>query len=146
VVGLIVLLAYLPGCNLLKEDRFAIILADTGEILLTESDIAAYHSDGTLDLNENGIKKWNTHLTYPGKVPNGVLYSREFIIRIGAKEICRGKFWSNVSSASVDGIVILDSLFKLDDENHTIKIQATYPWGEPLPDSISSELDRFFTD
>ena len=145
VVTSILVFAQISGCGLLKEDRFAIILADTGEILLTESDIEAYHSDGTLDLNENGMKKWNSHLTYPG-IPKlkETLYQREFIIRIDEKEICRGKFWSMVSSASINDIVILDSLMKMDDDYHSIWIRSTYPSGKPLADSISSELDRFF--
>ncbi len=147
VVISILFFAQISGCGLLKEDRFAIILADTGEILLTESDIAAYHSDGTIDLSRKGIEKWNSYHTYPD-IPKlaETLYQKEFIIKIDGEEICRGKFWSMVSSASVNGIVILDSLFKLDSENRSIQIQSAYPWRESLPDSISSELDRFFGD
>ncbi len=140
----VLLAAQVSGCGLLKEN-FAIVLADTGETILTERHIAAYHSDGTIDLNQKGIEKWNSYHTYPD-IPKlaETLYQKEFIIKINGKEICRGKFWSMVSSQSVEGIVILDSLFKLDDEIHTIKIQATYPWGEPLAPAVSSELERFF--
>ena len=141
----ILLIAQLTGCSLLKDGNFAIILADTGEIVLTENDVAAYHTGGTLDLNDKGIEKWNSFLTYQG-IPklNGTLYNREFTISIQGKELCQGKFWSNVSSANVNGIVILDSLLKMDNKNHSIQIQSTYPGKGLLGDSISSELDQFF--
>ncbi len=140
----VLLAAQVSGCGLLKEN-FAIVLADTGETILTERHIAAYHGDGTIDLNQKGIEKWNSYHTYPDipKLAN-TLYNKEFIIKIDGKELCRGKFWSNVSSASVDGIVILDSLFRMDDKNHSIQIQFSYPGRGPLPNSINSELDLFF--
>jgi hypothetical protein len=140
----ILLAAQFSGCGLLKEN-FDIVLADTGETMLTEKHIAAYHSDGTIDLNQNGIEKWNSYHTYPGIPKLGeTLYQKEFIIKIDGKEICRGKFWSAVSSQTVEGIVILESLFKLDKDHQSIRIQSAYPWNKPLDASISSELDRFF--
>jgi hypothetical protein len=133
------------ACSLLKEGNFAIVLTGTGETVLTELDVAAYHTDGTLDLNQRGIENWNSHRSVqdPPKLADS-LYNKEFIIKIDGKEVCRGKFWSNVSSASVDGFVILDSLFKLDDNNHSIQIQSTYPGRGPLPDPLGSELAAFF--
>ena len=141
----IALFAQLAGCSLLKEGNFAIVLAGTGETALTEQDVEAYHSGGTIDLNQKGIEKWNSRFTY-ADIPKlaDSLYNKEFIIKIDEKEICRGKFWSNVASASVDGIVILDSLFKMDEINHSIRIQPSYPGRGTLPDSISSPLATFF--
>jgi hypothetical protein len=142
----VLLFTQVLGCGLLKDGNFAIILTDTGEKVLTERDVASYHSDGTLDLNDKGIEKWNSYLIYRGTPKlDGTLYNRNFTINIENKEICRGKFWSNVSSASVEGIVILDSLMKLNNERHSIQIQSFYPPRGPLPESVSSRLNGFFS-
>lgn len=126
---------------------FAIYLADSGELLLSENEIRTYHSDNsTLELNENGIKKWNSHLTYQNTPELAdSLFSREFILKIEGKEICRGQFWSHASSASYSGIVILDSLFKLDSSHNVLSIKSDYPsMSGALDPSISSELNQFF--
>ncbi len=128
------------------KSAFALVLADTGEVLLTENDVAAYHSDnGTLELNQSGIEKWNSHLTYQG-IPKlaDSLYSREFSIQVDGEEVCRGKFWSGVSSASVSGVVIFDSLFRLDNERNFVWIKSGYPWGNALDPSIDAELAHVF--
>ena len=127
-----------------SQVRFALILADTGEVLLTENDVAAYFSDNhTLTLYSSGIDKWNSHLTYRD-IPKLAesLFKREFVIEVDGIEICRGKFWSGVSSASVDGVVILDSLFRLDPDRNSIWIESGYPAGGPLDPSVSSAIDR----
>jgi hypothetical protein len=76
------------------------------------------------------------------------LFSREFIIKIEGKEICRGRFWSGASSNRYSGITILDSLFKLDvDKNNTLHITLDYSAGGILSTSypaIQSELVNFF--
>jgi hypothetical protein len=135
------------SCSTGQKEGFAIYLADSGELLLSENEIAAYHGDNsTLELNENGIKKWNSHLTSQD-IPKleDSLYSRDFILKIEGREICRGKFWSNVSSASYSGVVILDSLFKLDSGRNILWIRSDYPGrSEVLNPAISSELNRFF--
>ena len=152
---LVAAVALLAGCVAQHESAatavsagsmFALVLADSGEVLLTEIDVEAYHSDnGTLELNKSGIEKWNSHLTYQS-VPKlaDSLFSREFTIQIEGKEICRGKFWSNLSSASVSGVVILDSLFKLDTERNFIWLKSSYPWDNALDPSINSEMARVF--
>jgi hypothetical protein len=135
------------SCSIGQKEDFAIYLADSGEIVLSENEIKTYHRDNnTLELNENGMKKWNSHLTYQG-IPKlaDSLFSREFIIKIEGKEICRGKFWSGVSSASYSGVVILDSLFKLDSSHNILWIKSDFPGRSgALDTSISSELNRFF--
>ncbi len=122
---------------------FALVLADTEEVLLTESDVTAYYSDNqTFTLNDRGIEKWNAHMTYPG-IPKlaDTLYQREFVIRVDGKDLCRGKFWSGVSSQSVDGIVIMDALFRLSSDRNVIWIKSEYPGGSRgLDTSINSAL------
>jgi hypothetical protein len=147
ITVLLCLILLSTSCGVGQKEGFAIYLADSGELLLSENEIAAYHRDNnTLELNENGIKKWNSHLTYQD-IPKlaDSLYSRDFILKIGRREICQGKFWSNVSSASYSGVVILDSLVKLDSSQNILWIRSDYPiTGETLNPTISTELSRFF--
>ena len=150
---IISLTAILLGCNSEQHSDFAIILADTGEVLLNEDDIAYFIDEDTVfsgssafELNRRGMEKWNSHLTYQG-IPklNETLFSREFFIEIDGKEICRGKFWSGVSSSIYSGVIIFDSLFKLDgDEYKTIWLRSDNPGDGLLESSIRSELVRFF--
>jgi len=156
VLSLAVLLVplLLSSCRTAEQDAsrtsaasqaaFAIVLADAGEVLLTGNDVAAYYSDNhTLALNTGGIEKWNSHLTYGG-IPKLAesLFQREFIIEAEGKEICRGKFWSGVSSASVNGVVILDSLFRLDLDRNAIWIESGYPAGGALDPTVNAALER----
>jgi hypothetical protein len=146
VACVLLLIAVATGCAGTPEERFQVILADTGETVLSERDIATYRGDGVLELNQRGVDKWNSFLTYRDTPKLGeTLHNREFVIKIDDKEICRGKFWSMVSSASVNGVVILDSLWKLDSQNATLEIQSTYPGRDPLQPAISAALDEFFT-
>ena len=55
------------------------------------------------------------------------LFSRDFQIRINEEVIYEGKFYSAVSSMSYPGIVILDSLWKMDNQHNTIQIDFGYP-------------------
>jgi hypothetical protein len=136
------------SCNVGQKEGFGIYLVDSGELVLSERDIKAFHSaDNTFELNENGIKKWNSHLTSKTepKLADS-LFSRDFVLKIEGQEICRGKFWSMVSSASYSGVVILDALFELDSSHNIIWIQSDYPGSRmgSLDTAISSELIRFF--
>lgn len=136
------------SCNVRQKEGFGIYLSDSGELVLSEHDVKAFHSaDNTLELNENGIEKWNSYLTYQTvpKLANS-LFSRDFVMKIEGQEICRGKFWSNVSSASYSGVVITDALFKLDSNRNLLKIESGYPssYMGSLDATTSSELVRFF--
>jgi hypothetical protein len=114
-----------------EEDAgFGIYLLDTGELVLSEDHVRAYYQDShTIELNEEGIMKWNSYQTYTAEPKlKDTLFSRDFVLKIGEKEIYRGKFYSTVSSMSYDGVVIIDALFELDDEHNTIQIEFGYPW------------------
>ncbi|HEX9896923.1 MAG TPA: hypothetical protein VGA85_04580 [Dehalococcoidales bacterium] len=133
------------SCGGGQEEGFAIYLADTRELMLSERHIEAYHSaENTLELNAAGIKRWNSYLVYTD-IPklNDTLFSREFIIKIEGKEICRGRFWSYASSASYSGVVIFDALFPLDAEHNLLWIRSEWASGA-LDPTISSELVSFF--
>ncbi len=117
------------SCNVGQKEGFVIYLAESGEIILTENEIEMYDSDeNALELNEDGIKKWHAHLTYQD-VPRlaDSLFAHEFVLETEGKRICRGAFWSLASSTSCSGVVILDSLFKLDSSHNTLWIRSGYP-------------------
>ncbi len=134
------------SCNS-DQVGLGIYLVDTGELVLSDNEIQTYHSDdSSLELNPDGIEKWNSYLASV-KEPklSDSLFAREFVLKIEGREICRGKFWSFVSSTSCPEIVILDSLFPLNADHNILWIKGGYPATEDsLDTTISSELTRFF--
>jgi hypothetical protein len=136
--------AILTSCNRARAQGLAILLTDTGQVLLTENDIKAYHSDtNALELNEKGIKAWNSHLDYQD-IPRLAesLFLKNFTLKIEGREICRGKFWSYASSATFSGVVIFDALFKLDSDHNSLWIKSDF--SNMLDPTTSSELNHFF--
>ena len=127
--GLLVLFIGLTGCGQETGPSFGIYLAENNELVLSEEHIAAYYLDShSIELNDAGIVKWNSYLTYSGEPRLALsLFSKEFTIKAGDEEIYRGKFYSGVSSATYDGYVILESLFKLDADHRSINIDHGYP-------------------
>ncbi|MFC2038578.1 hypothetical protein ACFLUG_02265 [Chloroflexota bacterium] len=121
----------------LKGSVLGIYLADTDELVLSDKHIKSYHRDTviyeggdfehSIKLNAAGIVRWNSFLTYEG-VPklNDTLYKKDFIIKINNEEMYRGKFYSMVSSSSYKGVVILDALVKLDENNNRLLILSGY--------------------
>ena len=120
---------------------FGIYLADSGELVLSQEDIKTFfNEDGVFELNEKGVKRWNSFITYVDipKLSDG-LFSKDFVLMVDGEEVCTGKFWSGASSAWIDSeFIILDSLFKLDNEKNKISIQ----YGYPISQDIS--LDKIF--
>lgn len=125
---MLLLMLFLFSCEA-GEESFGIYLADSGELVLSEVHIKSYHSaENKFELNEQGIERWNSFINYQD-VPKleDSLFSREFMIKIEGKEICRGKFWSNLSSTLCPETVIADAFFKLDREHCTLTIHSGYP-------------------
>lgn len=120
----------LPSTSVEEEPAdFGIYLVDSGELVLSDQDIQAYYKDThTIELNEKGIERWNSFQTYTG-IPqlNDTLFSKDFVVKLEDREMYRGKFWSMASSASYSGIIIVESLFKLDSDNNAIRIEFGYP-------------------
>ena len=109
-------------------------LVENEKDVLSDQDIVSYDwKKHEIKLNKSGIAKWNSHIVYdnssnpPHPVLQGSLYKKEFVIRIDEKELYRGKFWSFASSLSFDGIIVLDVLFKRDEQHNTIAIN----YGDP---------------
>lgn len=128
---------------------FGIYLVDSGELVLSEQHIKAYrremyfYVDDTethvIELNEEGISRWNSYMTYES-IPklNETLYKKDFVLKIEGEEIYRGQFYSMVSSMSYDGVVIMDALVRLDNDNNAIRID----YGYPSPDFATGEDPR----
>jgi hypothetical protein len=75
------LLFSLAACNLERKENFGIYLEDTGELMLWEKHIKAYHPDeNTFELNADGIKRWNSYQNYKD-IPklDDSLFRRRFI-------------------------------------------------------------------
>ncbi len=148
-MALLLTLNVLSGCGSIKPD-FGIFLADTGTLILSELHIKSYNKDThTLELNSKGIQQWNSFLTYEGipKLAN-TLNGKEFILKLQGKEMYRGKFYSNVSSATYSGVVILDALMRLDSKNNTIRIDFGYPspsFGTGIDPRNNQQVMDFFT-
>ncbi len=122
-----------------NEPGFGIYLLDTGELVLSDNHINAYYRDAYLyenieetthaiELNEEGIERWNSY-NYHEEIPKlkDSLYGRNFVLKIEGEEIYRGEFYSMVSSASYDRIVILDAIVELNKEHNRIYINNGYP-------------------
>jgi len=107
---------------------FGIYRLDTGELVLSDQDMAAYvGATHEIELNESGLAKWESY-TADGRWydPDG-LYQKEFAVRIDDREIYRGRFWSGWSSMSCGGAVILEMPFPREGAQGTIRIQYGYP-------------------
>ena len=142
LLSAVLMLPLLTSCALTKNvstnesPGFGIYLADTGELVISDLDMIAYHTgpyfldagtDQSIELNRAGIERWNSFIPqHPGPKLQESLYRREFIVKIGEKEMYRGVFWSMVSSASVEGPVIMESMMKLDSTHNRIGIFAGY--------------------
>ncbi len=126
------------GTESTREPGFGIYLVDSGEPVLTGQHIEAYYRNvhltvdeeedtHALELNEAGIEQWNSFMTYEG-IPQlkDTLYKKDFVFRVEGKDMYRGKFYSMASSDSYDGVVILDALFKLNEEHNRIYISNGY--------------------
>jgi hypothetical protein len=127
-----------------------IYLAGTGKEILSQDDIKAYWSNNhSVELNFGGITRWNSYLGSTGtpKLAQS-LFSQEFIIKLNNKEICRGEFYSLVSSSSFKGIAIIDSLLPLDNEHNQLYIISDYPNLALGPDyaGVAADLSTAFAE
>ncbi|MCJ7521273.1 MAG: hypothetical protein MUP21_03545 [Dehalococcoidia bacterium] len=103
---------------------FGIFLVDSGELVLSEQHIKIYHKEThEIELNEDGIEKWNSYMTYT-TIPRlaETLCGEDFLIMVEGTEAYRGRFSSYVVSTIPPGVTIVDTLFKLDSEHNTIWI------------------------
>ncbi|OGN94976.1 MAG: hypothetical protein A2Z75_08560 [Chloroflexi bacterium RBG_13_50_10] len=132
-LGIIILsiIAFLTaGCDGGEEVGFGIFLVDSGELVLSEQHIKVYHKNThEIELNEEGIEKWNSYITYETipRLAEG-LFAKDFLVMVEGIEAYRGHFSSMASSTIPPGVTIVDTLFRLDSKNNTIRIEVGYPW------------------
>jgi len=110
------------------EQKFGIFLSETGELVLSEEHIEACNAEThEIELNQRGIEKWNSYMTYES-IPKlaETLYNKDFVVRMDDDDVYVGKFWSMVSSSIPDCITITESLMKLDDMHNTIQIRLDF--------------------
>jgi len=136
ITALFLLTSLLLSCDGGEDVGFGIFLVDSGELVLSEQHIKVYHKNThEIELNEEGIEKWNSHITYETipRLEEG-LFGEEFLIMVEGTEAYRGKFSSDAVSIITPGILIVDTLFKLDSEHNTIRIRIEYPRFPPGED------------
>ena len=145
IIILFSILVSLSACISNGEVKFGIYLVENGELVLSEHHIEKYHWDThTIILNDEGIEKWNSFITYKD-IPKlaDTLYNKDFILRVKGNEIYNGKFYSMLSSSSYDGVVILDAIMKLDGERNNIRINFGYGPHIDYEDDPRNSLDVF---
>jgi len=126
------LLSCAPG----DDAGFGIFLVDSGELVLSDQHIKVYHkSTHEIELNEKGIEKWNSYMTYETipRLEDG-LFGQKFLVKAEGKEAYRGGFSSMAVSSIQQGITIQDTLFRLDGEHNTIRIVIERPRYSPEED------------
>jgi hypothetical protein len=95
---------------------FAITLADSGEVVLTDADVEAYlQKTNQILLSEEGLRKWESYMTERGR---SRLYMRDFVLTIDGAEMYRGHISSMISSMIGRGVRILDALYVRDRRLH----------------------------
>jgi len=100
-------------------------------LLISEDQIISYNKTShVIKLTEDGLRSMRSKVLY--EEVNGELvpqldglYLKTFSFRLDGQEIYSGTFWSNASSQSNSGIVLLDVLSILTDDH--ITIAAGYP-------------------
>ena len=110
---------------------FGIFLVDSGELVLSEQHIKKYCKDThEIELNEEGIEKWNSYMTYEAipRLDKSLLFEEDFLVTIEGTEAYRGHFSSIAVSVIPPGVTIVDTLFKLESEHNTIKIDIGFPY------------------
>ena len=127
LIALLICVFLLPSCDD-SEESFWIFLAETDELVLSDEHIEAYYNEThEIELNQKGIEKWNSYMTYES-IPQlaQTLYTKKFVVKVGNEEVYRGTFWSMASSAIPEGIIISETLFKLDATHNTIQLQLGF--------------------
>jgi hypothetical protein len=132
------------------DKTIGLYFADTGERILSQDDIKAYWNNShSIELNFSGITRWNSYIGTSGPPTWApTLFSREFIIKLNDTEICRGEFYSLVSSATFNGIAIIDALLSLDADHDQLYIISNYPSMSLGPEyaGVASDLSIAFAE
>lgn len=128
----------LTGCNSNKTTIFAVYLADTNQMIFSEEDISFYNSTtNTFTFTEEGAKKMQSYQTSPQLEVGIGLYQKAFVAKLGDEELYSGKFWTNISSMAVAGIIMSD-VFMI---NNTLTVTDGYPNGFMFDSNNSEKIN-----
>lgn len=128
-----------------KNVDFGIYLAKNNQLLISQDDVVSYNPDTyTFKLTDEAVKHLDSYSVYgedhTPKMDNG-LYQQEFSMMLNDTVLYAGVFWSNLSSLSHDGLVLLDStMFPTTKE---LTIATGYPAGNMLS-TRQSNLREYF--
>lgn len=128
-----------------KNPDFGIYLVKNNQLLISQDDVVSYNPDTyTFKLTDEAVKRLDSYSVYgenrTPKMDNG-LYQQEFSMMLNDTVLYAGVFWSNVSSLSHEGLVLLDStMFPTTKE---LTIAASYPVGGVLSTRQSSLREYF---
>ncbi len=118
-------LASVVGCPPDANRYFAIHLAASDSVLITDEDITSYEaSTQTFILTMSAAARLQSYQT--GSQIYSGLYQQAFVVKLRGEEIYRGKFWSNISSLSEDGIVMID-VVTIGPTNNKLIVACSYP-------------------
>lgn len=110
------LLACSPEGPAPGDEGLAIVLVDTGEVLLTDAHLEAYDWDThRLHLAPSGVDRWESFAVWdstrtPPVRKLGTLTGREFSLRIDGIEMYRGHCWSWAMSMLRSGVLLYDTI------------------------------------
>ncbi|MFH0818488.1 MAG: hypothetical protein V1898_00655 [Patescibacteria group bacterium] len=135
ILSVLILLILFTGCAMKQQtnnvatdtqtDKFAVYLADSNQIIFSEEDIISYELlTKTFIFTPEGAKKMKSY--QPSSQISSGLYQKSFVVKLGNEEIYRGKFWTNFSSLSENGIVMTDVLMVGPGFN-TLTVSSGYP-------------------
>jgi hypothetical protein len=129
-----------------KKADFGIYLVKNNQLLVSQDDIVSYNPETyTFKLTDEAVKRLDQYSAYgiehTPKIDNG-LYQQEFSIRLRNTALLDGFFWSGLSSASHDGLVLLDStMFTATKE---LTVDTGYPAGNNNPIPGEADLIEYF--
>ena len=98
------------------ETGFAIILIESGELILTDEHISEYIWDEhRIRLRPKGIERWESFVEFdrsqdPPVRKLGGLTNKEFVVTLNEDEMYRGHFSSMASSLMNPGVLIYDTM------------------------------------
>jgi hypothetical protein len=130
----------------LDNPDFGIYLAKDNQLLISTNDIISYDpKTSSFKLSDEAVKRLDSYSAYgPEHTPkiNNRLYQQEFLITLHGATLFSGVFWSSLSSASHNGLVLLDSMMFTTTKELTISTE--YPPSTESAPAEQPDLIKYF--
>jgi hypothetical protein len=120
LVGCLVVLLLLSCDNVKTNEGLAILLVQSGEVILSDEHVAGYSlADHTIILTPKGVDRWKSFACYdhtqePPIPKLGELSGKEFVMTVDGEEMYHGHFCSFAMSRIYPGVQIYDTLIMTD--------------------------------